>query len=277
VDAEHRFVHKRLNECNWAQTMEGDLDTSHFSFLHMPAPNVPSNENPDAPADAQRLRWIRNDPIPQFSILEHEVGFVIGGARRADGEQTYWRMTQYMVPSHGTGPSTLPGETYFGFTLVPIDDYTHWMYTYAWNPERPIVGEERAKLEKGFGIIAAVDANYVGIRNKGNDYLIDREEQRSQTYTGVRGLAEQDAMIQESQGNIADRTQENLTATDAAVVRFRRVVLEGADRVMRGESLVAPTLHDAFKSRPGSWIATEGTPFEDVLVERFGDPLGRVR
>ena len=76
---EHRFVHKRRNECNWAQTMEGDLDTSHFSFLHMPAPSVPSNENPDAPADAQRLRWIRNDPIPQFSIREHDVGFIIGG------------------------------------------------------------------------------------------------------------------------------------------------------------------------------------------------------
>ena len=53
----HRFVSKRYNECNWAQTMEGGLDTSHFSFLHMPAPGVPSNENPDAPADARRLRW----------------------------------------------------------------------------------------------------------------------------------------------------------------------------------------------------------------------------
>ncbi|MEM7407700.1 MAG: Rieske 2Fe-2S domain-containing protein [Pseudomonadota bacterium] len=277
VDSEHRFVSKRLNECNWAQTMEGGLDTSHFSFLHMPAPSVPSDDNPDAPADARRLRWIRNDPMPQFSLLEHEVGFVIGGARSGDPGETYWRITQYLVPAHGTGPSTLPGETYFGYTLVPIDDYSHWMFTYAWNPERPIVGEERERLSNGFGIIAEVDENYRGVRRRENDYLIDRVAQKSHSYTGVKGLAEQDAMIQESQGFIADRTREHLTATDAAVVRFRRTVMEGARRLESGLDLDAPFHHDAFHTRPGSWMASDGMPFEDVMRERFGDPLGRMR
>ena len=35
-----RYVTKQLFECNWAQIMEGDLDTAHFSFLHMPAPSM---------------------------------------------------------------------------------------------------------------------------------------------------------------------------------------------------------------------------------------------
>src|SRR5262245_39714799 len=30
----HRFVSKKLQECNWAQACEGALDTAHFSFLH---------------------------------------------------------------------------------------------------------------------------------------------------------------------------------------------------------------------------------------------------
>src|SRR5690606_37204905 len=51
LPASHRFVTKKLQECNWAQSIEGALDTSHFSFLHMPASCVRSNENPDAPAD----------------------------------------------------------------------------------------------------------------------------------------------------------------------------------------------------------------------------------
>jgi len=276
VPAEHRYVSKRLNECNWAQTMEGGLDTSHFSFLHMPAPKVPSNENPDAPADARRLRWIRNDPMPQFSLLEHEVGFVIGGARDADEDETYWRITQYLLPAHGTGPSTLPGETYFGYTLVPIDDHTHWIYTYGWNPERPIGAEEREKLELGHGIMAQVDQNFQGLRNRSNDYQIDRQAQSEQTFTGIRGLAEQDAMIQESQGRVADRTREHLTATDAGVVRFRRTVLDGAAQVAAGQTLAAPRHHQLFHSRPGSWIANAGTAFEDVMRERFGDRLGRL-
>ena len=33
----------------------------------------------------------------RFDILEHEVGFVVGWERDADGE-SYWRMTQFSLP-----------------------------------------------------------------------------------------------------------------------------------------------------------------------------------
>ncbi len=275
VARESRYVTKQLLECNWAQIIEGDLDTSHFSFLHMPAPGVPSNQNPDAPADERRLRWIRNDPIPQFSIVEHEVGFVVGGVRDADGEK-YWRITQFMVPSHGTGPSAMPGETYFGFTVVPITDEASWVYTYAWNPERTIDDEERAKLRKGHGIMAELGPDYKPLKNRSNDFMIDREDQKHRSFTGVKGLAEQDAMIQQSQGFIVDRTRENLTATDAAVVRFRRTVMNAAQALAEGLEPDARLRHAYYTTRPGSWFATEGESVEDVMRDRFDDPLGRV-
>jgi phenylpropionate dioxygenase-like ring-hydroxylating dioxygenase large terminal subunit len=277
LPAENRFVTKKLQECNWAQSMEGALDTSHFSFLHMPAPSVPSNESPDVPADEKRLKWIRDDPMPRFSILPHDVGFVIGGARRADGRDIYWRTTQFMLPAHATTPSTLPGENYFGYTFVPIDDLSCWIYTYVWNPERPITDAERAKFRGGHGVIGEVGPDYVPLRNRRNEYQIDRADQKDRTYTGVRGLAEQDAMIQESQGFIVDRTTENLTATDAAIMRFRRTVMGGAKALAEGQEPEAPWRHDAFRLRSGSWIAAEGVSFEQVMMERFGDPLGRVK
>jgi phthalate 4,5-dioxygenase len=277
VPPESRYVMKQLMECNWAQVMEGDLDTSHFSFLHMPAPSVASNDNPDAPADQRRLRWIRNDPIPQFQILDHDVGFVIGGARMADGDDRYWRITQYMLPSHGTGPSTFPGETYFGFSLAPIDDERCWIYTYAWNPDRALGEAERQKMSTvGHGIMAEVDENYVPVRNPSNNFQLDRTVQKNQTYSGVKGLAEQDMMIQYSQGRIADRTKEILTTTDAAVVHFRNKVLEGAKALAVGKEPVAPFQHAAFCTRPGSWIAKDGIEMEDVMTERFNHRLGRV-
>ena len=191
---------------------------------------------------------------------------MVGGARAAEGDESYWRMTQYMLPAHGTGPSTLPGETYFGFTLVPVTDLACWTYTYAWNPERPIGEEERAKLRRGHGIIAELDADYMPLKNRGNDFLIDREAQRHVSFTGVKGLAEQDAMIQQSQGRIVDRTRETLTATDAAVVRFRGIVLAAARTLAdHGETPTAPWQHEAYCTRPGSWIGKQGTAFEDVL------------
>jgi len=275
VPALHRFVTKRRQECNWAQAIEGGLDTAHFSFLHMPAPHIRSNENPDAPADERRLRWIRDDPLPRFSFIDHEVGFVLGGARRADGDAIYWRTAQFMLPNHATTPSTLPGETYFGYTFVPITDAACWIYTYAWNPERPIGEEERAKFRAGHGVIGEVGPDFLPVRNRDNDYLIDRENQRSQTFTGVRGVAEQDAMIQESLGPIADRTIEHLTATDAGVVRFRRAVLQGAKALAEGKAPEAPWRHGAYRLRSGSWVAPQSVPFEQVMQQRFGDRIGR--
>lgn len=277
LPATHRFVTKKLQQSNWAQAIEGGLDTSHFSFLHMPAPSVPSNANPDAPADEKRLRWIRNDPMPQFSIVDHEVGFVVGGARKADGKDIYWRTAQFMLPSHATTPSTLPGENYFGYTFVPISDEACWVYTYVWNPERALSDDERRKLRAGHGVVAEVGSDYMPVRNKSNDYMIDRQSQKNESYTGVRGVAEQDSMIQESQGPIADRTRENLTATDAAVVRFRRLLLSGAKGLRDGHEPAAPARPESYRLRSGSWIASEGTSFEDVMKERFGDPIGKVQ
>ncbi|CAN5410725.1 Rieske 2Fe-2S domain-containing protein [soil metagenome] len=276
VPESHRFVTKKLQECNWAQSIEGALDTSHFSFLHMPAPQVPSNANPDAPADEKRLKWIRDDPLPQFSILDHEVGFVVGGARKADGTTRYWRTAQFMVPANSTTPSTLPGETHFGYTWVPIDDENCWIVTYAWNPTRPLGKEEVDKLLLGHGVIAEVDENFFPVRNRANEYLIDRVAQKHITFTGVRGAAEQDAMIQDSQGRISDRTREHLTSSDAAIVRFRRTVMSQAKALAEGKAPEAPKLHESYRLRSGSWIAEEGTPLEQVMLERFGDRIGRV-
>ena len=89
-------------------------------------------------------------------------------------------MTQFSLPAAGTGPSTMPGETYYGFSLVPVDDISCWMYCYAWNPDRNLGNKEREKLATvGHGIIAEVDENYMPVRNRSNDYMIDREVQRT--------------------------------------------------------------------------------------------------
>jgi phthalate 4,5-dioxygenase oxygenase subunit len=275
IPSSHRFVTKQLFECNWAQIMEGDLDTAHFSFLHMPAPSVPSVYHPHSQADEKRLRWMRDDPMPLFEVLDHECGFVVAGARQADGKK-YWRMTQFLLPTHGTGPSTLPGETYHGFAIVPINDESAWCYAYSWNPYRPLTNEERTKLSQGWALICERDENYVPVRNVRNDFMIDRDEQKHRTFTGVKGLAEQDSMIQHSQGPIVDRTKEILTGTDAAVVRFRSKMLKAAADLAQGMEPEAPYLHQHYRARPGSWLAEPQLSVHEVMLERFQDPLGRV-
>jgi len=275
LTASKRYVTKQLVECNWAQVMEGDLDPSHFSFLHMPAPSVPSDANPKAPADSRRLRYIRNDPRPRIEVMPHDAGFATGAARNTENEGAYWRILQYLVPAHGTGPSTLPGETYFGFTTVPITDHACWMYVYAWNPDQDIGDADREKYRKGHGIIAAVGPDYVPLLNNANEFRIDRNVQRNVSFTGISGFADQDIMVQQSQGLIADRTQENLTASDIAIVRFRHRVLAGAKALANGEEPSEPWCAEAYCTRPGSWFSAETNDFEAVMIQRFGNAQGR--
>jgi phenylpropionate dioxygenase-like ring-hydroxylating dioxygenase large terminal subunit len=272
-----RFVTKRLQQCNWAQSMEGALDTAHFSFLHMPAPTLKANDTMTAAADEARIRWLRNDPMPRFTVLDHPSGFVIGGARTADDDQLYWRITQFMLPSHSITPSAMPGETLYGYTWVPIDDESCWIYVYAWHPERDLPQPERARYAKGgFGQFAELGPGYVPVRNRGNDYLIDRREQKERSFTGVRGIAEQDAMAQDSQGLIVDRTREHLTPTDIAIVRFRRVMLEGARALAEGRGPAAAQAPAAYRVRGGGALAPAAQDFAAMMTERFGSPDGRV-
>jgi hypothetical protein len=272
----HRYVTKRLQQCNWAQSMEGALDTAHFSFLHMPAPQLASNENPNVAADERRLRWLRNDPLPQFTVLEHNVGFVVGGSRRADGQDLYWRVTQFMLPAHSITPSAMPGEIYYGYTWVPTRT-SRAGSTCTWHPDRPLSDAERTRFDQGgYGQMAALGPGFVPLRNRSNDYLIDREEQKHRSFTGVRGIAEQDAMAQDSQGLIVDRTREHLTPTDVAIVRFRRLMLESAKALRDGKEPAAAQRHESYHLRSGGAVAPSSLSFEAVMQERFGSSSGRV-
>ena len=64
------------------------------------------------------------------------------------------------------------------------------------------------------------------VANQSNDYLIDREAQRTISYTGIDGVFPQDSAVTESMGDISDRTLENLAPSDRMIVMTRRRLLD---------------------------------------------------
>ena len=197
VPAASRYVTKKWQDCNWVQSVEGALDTSHFSFLHM----VLSKDDATARAAMakaaiadqtkpdDRIRWVQNDPRPKFQVMGHDTGLVIGGARKTDGPELYWRISQFLMPNHAYTPTAFPGEIYYGQCWVPVDDVTCWIYTYSWHPDRPFTNSERAKFDGGFNVHAEVDDDYLPLRNLRNEYLIDRKVQKHDTFTGIEGVS----------------------------------------------------------------------------------------
>jgi phenylpropionate dioxygenase-like ring-hydroxylating dioxygenase large terminal subunit len=279
VPDSHVHVSKKLQQCNWAQACEGGLDTAHFSFLHMSvsdARDATTRLLAKVSSDADTVRWMRADGAPRFTILEHPVGLVLGAARHGDAGRNYWRVSQFLMPNHGLTPNAFKGENYHGQCWVPIDDHSCWIYNYSWNPERALTPEERRRYAEGSGIHAVVDADHVPIRRRENDYLIDRDRQKHENFSGIEGISEQDAAIQDSQGLIADRTQEHLGPTDLGIVRFRRLVLAAAKAVAGGEPPAAARQAALYRVRGGGALADADVPLPAVMRARFGHEHGLV-
>ncbi|MDB5862021.1 MAG: ring-hydroxylating oxygenase subunit alpha [Ramlibacter sp.] len=277
----HRHVSKKRQESNWLQALEGLFDPAHVSFLHRAVTRsdeemmkVMSKSNSAFP---DRLRWLRDDPRPQFTFLPHEIGFVCGASRSADDDRKFWRISQFLMPNHGLGTSAFPGEPMDGQTVVPIDDHSCWVYTISWNPFRPFSHDEILRFDEGHGLHAHVDGAGMPLRNFSNDYLIDRKDQKERSYSGIVGISEQDSCVQESQGSIADRTTEHLLASDAGVMRLRRTLLDAVKGSQAGEVPAASTRPEAYFVRSGGALCPGSMPLQQVMKERFGDEFARIQ
>jgi phenylpropionate dioxygenase-like ring-hydroxylating dioxygenase large terminal subunit len=275
LPASQRFVSKKFQQCNWAQAVEGGLDTAHFSYLHAgfadgEKTSLMGKMGSNEPPAIARFRWLIEDGAPKFTVMRHGAGLVLGASRQADDDQLYWRVTQFMMPNHSLAPNTFPGEMCQGNTWVPVDDESCWIFCFAYQLDRDLTDEECDRFAAGHGIFATVDEHYVPVRNRENDYLISREMQRTSNFTGIDGISEQDAAIADSQGLIADRTKELLGQTDLGVVRFRQILLEAADAVANGEAPHGAQNADAYMVRSGDAMSGGDATLPEVLDERFG-------
>ena len=285
MDESQRFVSKKFQQCNWAQAVEGGLDTAHFSYLHAGVFNGEKVSIFDAgkqktvrgqnePIQTSRMRWLIEDGAPRFTVLEHEAGLLLCAARNADDGDTYWRMTQYLLPNHSLTPGNFPDDVALMNTWVPYDEESCWIFCYAWHPDRDLTERELTAFRSGKGLFADVDEEFVPVRRRENDYLIDRELQRTAYYTGIPNISEQDQVVADSQGTIADRTRELLVGTDLGVQRFRSTILCECDRTEAGEVPKGATNPAAYRVRSGDYVASSDESLSDAVQARFGPFAG---
>jgi phthalate 4,5-dioxygenase len=247
VPANQRIVSKRIQFCNWLQNLEGEVDSSHVSFLH-------SNIG----ADAFRPLAGNADRHPVFSVLNTDWGVAVC-ARRDDGPDAYyWRITPFLLPSYTIVPGA-PGSQYLFTAAVPIDDTNMMGLSVVWNPEQPVSG----------GPLVPVDANYVPIQRKDNDFLIDRQAQKTRSYTGIDNIRVQDIAVQEDQkGPLSDRTTEHLGSADVGVIATRRRLLEQARALARGAEPCEPHTPSVYDIRSLAISAPREVNWEE-LMQRY--------
>jgi phthalate 4,5-dioxygenase len=224
VPLEQTFTSKRLQECNWLQAMEGGIDSSHVSWLHRGS----LNSDPLFKG-AGGNKYNLGDARPFFEVVEHDGGLFIGARRNAEDGKYYWRITPWVMPCFTMIPPR-GNHPVHGHFWIPIDDENCWAWSFDYHPVRALTPEERRAMQDGKGIhVRYVPGTYRPLANKDNDYLIDRAAQKAGlTYSGVEGIAMQDASLQESMGPIVDRTKENLVSTDNGIIMARHRLRKAA-------------------------------------------------
>src|SRR5712691_6108010 len=136
-------------------------------------------------------------------------------------------------------------------------------------PKKSITDAERAAMIDGKGVhVKYVPGTYRPLANKDNDYLMDRAAQRAGTsYSGIDGIAMQDASLQESMGPIVDRTKENLVSTDNGIIMARHRLLR-AVKMLVDNDIVPPGVDPAHqKVRSAAIVLPPDVPFMEGARE----------
>ncbi|MCC6889721.1 MAG: aromatic ring-hydroxylating dioxygenase subunit alpha [Hyphomicrobiales bacterium] len=276
VPDEQRFVSKRFQESNWLQAMEGGIDSSHVSWLH----RDDINRDPLFKG-AQGNKYNMGDMMPVFEVVESPGGLYIGARRNAEDGKYYWRITQWVMPSFTMIPPR-GGHTVHGHFWIPVDDENCWAWSYDFHPTRAITAAEREAMTMGKGIHSLNrPGTYLPVACKENDYLIDRAAQRrGETYSGIAGIAMQDASLQESMGPIIDRTKENLVSCDNGIIMARHRLMRAA-KALAEKNVTPPGVDLAHQRvRSAAVVLPPDQPFKDAareaLVSKPGTALASV-
>jgi nitrite reductase/ring-hydroxylating ferredoxin subunit len=248
ISASQRFATRHIQECNWLQGLEGGFDATHLSFLHR--------------GDAEKNR---NIVVTLYEVVPTDFGFVVGTGREQSGDEVLWNVNVMLMPFH----KIISSVPHAAHVWAPIDDENTMLYSVDFHPDRALSAADLARSKDWRGIhtenIAGTDH---AIRNRHNDYLIDRAQQASgASYTGMQGLGTQDCAIQESMGPIADRSAEHLLACDAAIVKIRRLLLQTLKDHSAGNPL--PGMRpESYRVRSTRYEAPRGAPFAAIMNER---------
>jgi len=212
----HLGMFKCFLECNYLQSLEGDCDPSHLGSLHQG-----SFKSGDASL------WFPSS----YEVMETQFGLRVVTVRHSESQgsaQKDARVSNFVMPFIGCVDVGYR-DGFMAVYQTPSDDCHTTRYNFRFRISEPMPKEE---IESHSREIAR-DQTLKG--NKRNDFLIDREKQRTDSATGIPGFTTQDASMTQSMGPICDRTREHLGVGDTYVIALRRYLLRAVRALQDGK------------------------------------------
>jgi phenylpropionate dioxygenase-like ring-hydroxylating dioxygenase large terminal subunit len=283
ADIDIAFIQR---ECNWLQGLEGDIDTSHFGFLHVghldPA-NVPAGHP---------LEHTAGERAPEYHVRDTPWGTSYGAFRPVEGtDQTYWRFSNCLFPFWTQTPQGQFPLFVHARAWVPMDDKHTMFVVVRWKITKSGMRNLIEPLKDGKPVAGAkrqsdYQPNGTGwydrwrlVANESNDWMIDREAQRTnRIYCGIDNIHLQDQAVTESMGPITDHSFEHLGPGDLMIARTRRRLLQAARASRDGTAAPGVDNPEVFMAaRSGYFLAPRGEEWQAAYagqVERCKRPAG---
>ena len=258
---------------NWLQALEGGIDTSHSSFLH--------NED----IDDKKLSAQRRHRAAARGREDAATASATPGSARVGDDEDYVRVYHYVMPAQQLrGGVTDDGRRQESRPDAPRPrlgadrrrahvDVQLALRLRSGDPARRTSTRSTTRRISGRGPDDYIPGTFKLKRNTANDYLIDRELQRTKTFTGITGINTQDFALQEGMGPICDRTNEHLGTSDRAIIAARQLLFEALEAVESGEAPRGTNPEDYKAVRPVDLQIPRGSRWQEKLepelVARF--------
>ena len=223
------MISKTFENANYLQGLEGGLDTSHSSFAHI--------RTARRPGAGIVINWTS---APRLDVEPTDYGYIVHLGTRDVGEDGLYAARLSLrhagAAVRGGASRRLPAAVprcrkLDGHIWVPDRRRNHLRLstgrarTRATIRSRPSLADDW-ETQNGRGPEDLVPGTFRLKKSLANDYMIDRERQKTKTFTGIVGINTQDFALQEGMGHIADRSQEHLGTSDKAIIATRQLLLE---------------------------------------------------
>ncbi|WP_254295271.1 Rieske 2Fe-2S domain-containing protein [Sphingomonas tagetis] len=239
VPDSHRTIFRVVQRCNYLQLVEQGSDSSHVGILHSDNARPGWLEKTFTPsADTMNpAAFAVEDNAPAMELEDTEYGFQYVAFRqsdRVDGKfdetrERHARVYPFLMPTIRFIPAP---KVLFTVFEVPMDDTTTATF-FVIHGEQPV---DRGHLKRLLGLNDPrywSDEDNEFRANWSNGMGQDRDKMKVH-WTGLPGVAFEDAVMGVAAGSIADRTREHLVAADVSVARVRKLLLGAADDVAAG-------------------------------------------
>lgn len=278
VPESHCVVSLRVQECNWLQALEGEVDSAHAAILHGRRDGGTINQ------------WRQGqDLAPTFECVQHEAGISIAARRKDGSERNYVRVNQFLLPFFTLVPPQSQYPELSGHAWVPIDDHHTLALMFSYTPDQPFYEKSRKLFkeghkgrETGHHSDTAYEPRppttpypkYWSRYNRGNAYQFSPELQASYN-AGMPGLWMEDAACQSGVAPIYDRSKEHLGTSDTGIARVRRMLLDAVRKLGQGERPPSAAHPASFMWRAVSITIPAGADWAALGGEHMRAELGK--